>query len=92
MVKTKKYKNWLYYFDDRELYRFRNLDFSKPVYIHCKYIMKETQDVSNFIKPLFDKLAKYFEVDDRNFYIGNQEILGYYNDIRDGRIYIYMTN
>lgn len=92
MVKQQRYRNWLHYFDDSELEEFANLDFSKPVWIHCKYIMSYNQDVSNFIKPLFDKIANYFGVDDKLFYIASQEVLGYYDNVKDGRIYLYMTN
>lgn len=92
MVKSQKYKNWLYYFDDSKLNIFADLDFSKPVYIHAKYIMSKNQDMSNFIKPLHDKIATYFEVDDRLFISGKQECLEYYDDVRDGRIFLYLCN
>lgn len=92
MVKSQKYKNWLYYFDDSKLNMFSDLDFSKPIIIHAKYIMSKNQDRSNFIKPLHDKIATYFEVDDRLFVSGTQECLGYYDDVRDGRIFLYLCN
>lgn len=92
MVKTKRYNNWLCYFDDSKLNIFKSLDFSKPIYVHAKYIMSKNQDASNFIKPLHDKLATYFEVDDRLFYSGKQEVLGYYDNVKDGRIFLYLCN
>lgn len=91
-IKSNKYMEWINQFPVQELDKFKTLDFNKPVYFYAKYTMKQGFDVSNFIKTLLDRVASYFGVDDRLFIVKSQDIEGYCDDYKDGKIKLYLRN
>jgi prophage antirepressor-like protein len=91
-IKSNKYMEWINQFPVQELDAFKNLDFTKPIYFYAKYTMKENFDASNFIKTLLDRVASYFNVDDRLFIVKSQDIEGYCDDYKDGKIKLFLRN
>jgi prophage antirepressor-like protein len=97
IVSTEEYGRWKYFFKQKAekinlKETFRDVDFSKPVYIHYKVICHENNDTSNFIDALHDVLQEIFECDDRDFLVGSQQRLGHYTDRRDGKVWLYINN
>lgn len=91
-IKSNKYMEWLSQFPVSQLDVFKDLDFTKPVYIYAKYTMKEGFDVSNFLKSLYDRISTYFNVDDRLFMTKINEVEGYCDNYADGKIKLFLRN
>ncbi|MDU1337434.1 MAG: hypothetical protein E6935_04390 [Clostridium butyricum] len=97
-VCSNKYNKWKHWFkikaDEAGLREaFSNVNFDEDVFISYKVIAPYGYDVSNLINPLQDILADYFDcMSDQKFHICNTEIEGYYSDIKDGSIKIYLCN
>ncbi|WP_455796203.1 Rha family transcriptional regulator [Clostridium butyricum] len=97
-VCSNKYNKWKHWFkikaDEAGLREaFSNVNFDEDVFISYKVIAPYGYDVSNLINPLQDILADYFDcISDQKFHICNTEIEGYYSDIKDGSIKIYLCN
>ena len=95
---TDKYRNWKYWFkrkaDEAGLREaFKDVNFDEDVFISYKLVAPYGYDLSNLINPLQDILVDYFNCkDDQNFHICNTEIIGYFDDIRDGQIQLYLCN
>ena len=97
-VCSNKYNKWKHWFkikaDEAGLREaFSHINFDEDVFISYKVIAPYGYDVSNLINPLQDILADYFDcMSDQKFHICNTEIEGYYSDIKDGSIKIYLCN
>lgn len=96
-VCSDKYNKWKHWFkikaDEAGLREaFSHINFDEDVFISYKVIAPYGYDVSNLINPLQDVLEDYFNCDDQKFHICNTEIEGYYSDINDGSIKIYLCN
>lgn len=92
--KYNKWKRWFKIKADEAGLReaFSHINFDEDVFISYKVIAPYGYDVSNLINPLQDILEDYFNCDDQKFHICNTEIEGYYSDINDGSIKIYLCN
>lgn len=94
ITKSNAYFHWIQKFDALAplLDAFSHIDFTKPVHIYAKYGMMEKYDSSNFTKSLLDRISSYFKVDDKMFYINQNEPDSYCDDVKDGYIKVCLKN
>jgi hypothetical protein len=94
ITKSNAYFHWIQRFDALAplLDAFIHIDFTKPVHIYAKYGMMEKYDSSNFTKSLLDRISSYFKVDDKMFYINQNEPDSYCDDVKDGYIKVCLKN
>lgn len=89
--RTANYNAWWGAFPVEELYRFKDVDFNKPIFVwyYFKHIKKF--DTENLLKPVSDRIASYFAADDSNF--KHFRIDGEYVDnTEESCMYIFICN
>jgi hypothetical protein len=77
--------------EEYELYQ--DIDFTKPIGIHIKYVCKRKMDHTNLNKAFLDQLFnRYLGVDDNIVKCEQSEVIGYCDSFSDGKIIFAIYN